>query len=348
MNIKKMVSKEYLKSGLSLNTHVGCPLGCRYCVLTTSIDDFFGKPTPIKNARDILNELFRPGSIFINGLTPIYINNRTDPFLPEVIESTYELLKQCIVNNIKSPIIVITKLAPDASFRAYCEKLNILFFYTYSNLKGIDYNSDDGINIGNVSKILFNVPYENRYHYYRPIIPGYNDSLLKFEEAIKTVGIYCKATVIGGFRVNQANSEEFHVSLFDKNHKLLDDSFMTIVYEMVKKYHICIVRHTSCAIALHMKKANKLQYFHKEGHCLEEKCINYNVCDKGENFLDQKTVSNIINELTDSRYIWESNGRIVFQNEVSQEVVAFLKSTLGLSVIASKVILSPSEARITF
>lgn len=135
-------SIEYLKSGLSVNTHVGCGLGCSYCILTTSINQFPHHPICINSAKTIYEQITSNNSLFVNGLTPVYVNNRTDPFLPSVIEQTYEVLKLFSIHKISSPIILISKLAPDYRFAEYCQRLNILFFYTYSGLTGLDYNSN--------------------------------------------------------------------------------------------------------------------------------------------------------------------------------------------------------------
>lgn len=339
-------SFEYLKSGLSVNTHVGCGLGCSYCILTTSIDQFPHYPVCINSAKDIYERMTSNDSLFVDGLTPIYINNRTDPFLPAVIESTYEVLEIFARNNISSPIILISKLAPDARFRKYCHDLRILYFYTYSGLTGLDYNSQDNINRKNLAEIQHNVPLENRYHYLRPIIPGYNDSFSKIESILELVGSKFRATVAGGIRVNNENAEVFGIVGYDKHHKLLPRTAWEMVSEIARRQDHIVIRHTSCAISLHMEASNKLRYFNDEHHCAMNRCPNFEHC-AHRCTVNKPLVEQLIRRKSSAQFIWNGEAEIVFSDPAEQELIAFLKSTFGLSVKAPQMILSPSEQHIT-
>ena len=347
MNGQCTYSIEFLKSGLSVNTHIGCNLGCKYCVLSTSIGKFPKKPKPVKYPKTIIKYIMNTNSYFVNGYTPIYINNRTDPFLPEVIESTYELLELFVVKKIRSPIMIISKLAPDKRFYRLCEQLNILYFYTFANLKGIDYNSNDLINNSNLEKIKDNVPFRNRFHYYRPIIPGYNDSIKVFNDTVVKIKDIFNTTIIGGIRVNDINSKQFNIASFDRNHKYFDNaSFEDIVLAGLNHSHH-IVRHTSCAIALFMESNNKLNYFGKKGHCCMEVCLNYENCSSSVVKIDYQLIESIIQSNYSGRYEWSDLRHINFYDSIHQEFVAFLKTTFGISISTSEVILSPSEQKIT-
>lgn len=339
-------SIEYLKSGLSVNTHVGCGLGCSYCILTTSIDQFPHHPVCINSAKDIYERISANNSLFVDGLTPIYINNRTDPFLPTVMESTYEVLELFSRHNISSPIILISKLAPDQRFRKYCQDLNILFFYTYSGLTGLDYNSDDNINKRNLADILKNVPFKNRYHYLRPLIPGYNDSPSKIESILKLMGSKFRATVAGGIRVNNDNAETFGIAEYDKHHKLLAHTAWEMMSEIARRRDLIVLRHTSCAISVHMEMPNKLRYFNNPYHCAMEKCTNFKHCAHRYTF-NKSLIEHLIEQRTSAHFIWNGDAELVFTDPVEQELIAFLKSTFGLSAKANRIILSPSEQHIT-
>lgn len=266
MEIKKYAI-EYLKSGLSVNTHIGCGLGCQYCVLSTGITGFPNKSVSVNSPKQIMEKLNDSQTMFVNGLTPIYVNNRTDPFLPNVTESTYELLALFAAHRITSPIIVISKLTPDERFRDLASVLNILYFYTYSGLTGIDYNSDDNINKRSLELIQKYVPFENRFHYFRPIIPGYNDSVASINNILMTVNGLFRLTVSGGIRLNIENSKRFSVFEYDKNHKLFSNSVWSIIKKQSQILQLSVVKHTSCAIAIFMNQSNNLHYFNKQGHC---------------------------------------------------------------------------------
>ena len=99
-------SIEHLKSGLSISTQIGCPLSCDYCLLHAGSDDGNVIKT-ITTANDLVDKLTQPQTLFLNGMTPLFINNRTDPFLPEVAEHTFHILDQLIDRKICSPVVLV-------------------------------------------------------------------------------------------------------------------------------------------------------------------------------------------------------------------------------------------------
>ncbi len=334
----KNLAYEYLKSGLSINTHIGCSNSCKYCVLS-NLTNFPQKPTFIEHPTNLVEKITN-GHLYLGENTPIYINNRTDPFLHEVSNSTIEVLNLIRKFKIKSPIILITKMSPDKRLKNFFNDLNLLFFYTYTNLKGIDYNSSDSINERNMENIHNYVDKDSRYHYYRPVIPNRNDSIDSFEESLIKVGVNFKSTIIGGIRLVKNNYGLVNIDKFDRQHKLLDSTFYKNAVTTANKYNHNIIRHTSCAIAIHMNIPNKLDYFNKETHC-NKYCINYKICENTKCYKESE-IKNIITNITKSKFTLHGNG-VYFHEKVSQEIVALLKSSLGLEVFADDVILSFSE-----
>jgi len=339
-------SIEYLKSGLSVNTHVGCGLGCKYCVLTTGVSGFPNKSVYVNSPQLIIEKLNNPQTLFVNGLTPIYVNNRTDPFLPNVKECTYEVLEQFIAHHITSPIIVISKLTPDERFRELASMLNILYFYTYSGLTGIDYNSDCSINERSLELIAKHVPHENRFHYFRPVIPGYNDDKKTISSVLKTIKGIFRQTVSGGIRLNNENSKRFGVLEYDKNHKLFTNTVWSSINEQANLLQVPVVRHTSCAIAIFMNQANNLHYFNKPDHCIGSACGCYELC-KQKRTLNNNIIDDFLKRIPNIEYHWTDNECLRFDSPVSQEIIAFLKTTFGVRCIAEEIILSASESQIT-
>ena len=331
---------EFLKSGLSINTHIGCSLHCAYCVLD-NIDGFPQKPLFIQSPK-VLVENIDHGLLYIENLTPIYINNRTDPFLPEVINDTYEILNLLQNQSVKAPVILITKLAPDARIAKFFDDLNLIIIYTYTNLKELDYNSNKSINKRNLKQIQCYVPEKNRFHYYRPIIPGFNDNRESFIETLKEVGIYFNTTIIGGVRIVKNNlflPKDLH---YNKSHKFLNDSIFEETNEIAQEFGINIVRHTSCAIAIFMNYANKLGYFGKKQHC-NSFCRNNSFCNKKYCYTDEY-IHKLLSRTTSAKYKLDK-GIIKFLEPVSQEIIALLRSSLGVHVEADNVILSYSEKK---
>lgn len=344
------IAVEHLKSGFSINTHVGCTLGCKYCVLS-SVNSITQGVKKIRSTTEIMDELLKENSLFINGETPLYINNRTDPFLKEVKDSTYEMLEQLYNHNIKSPILLITKLSPDERIVKYMNYLNLMFFYTYTGLpKGIDFNSYSNIHEKNIKNIINYVPKKSRFLYARPIIPGLNDSKERFEEVLKTTGYLFDTVIVGGVRILDFNKEIIEeiagkkILHEDREHKFFESSFYDKVIDLGGKYGVCIVRHTSCVIARCMGKKCKLRYFKRAHHC-SKMCMNYNVCSNGyadESNINIEFVVREIKKRTNSRFIYENN-EIKFQDEVTQELIAFVKCAFGLKASSKKMCLSPSE-----
>lgn len=339
------LSIEYLKSGLSVNTHIGCGLGCKYCVLSTGIKGFPNKPILINSPKTIIENLNSPRTLFVNGITPIYINNRTDPLLSEVAESTYELLDLMAQHYITSPITIISKLTPDNRFSDFASELNILYFYTYSGLTGIDYNSSDQIYEKSIETIRKNVPFKNRFHYFRPVIPNYNDSEEKIKNVLRKVKGDYRLTVAGGIRVNNENSKVFKISEYNKNHKLFSDAVWSSIIQHSKELQVSSVRHTSCAISIFMNRSNNLRYFDKHDHCIGLKCKSYELCKK-ERIPDIVTANAFLDRYTNIRYSWDADNTLVIETQISQEVIAFLRTTFGINCKAEEIILSPSEIQL--
>lgn len=342
---------EHLKSGLSLNTHFGCPLKCKYCILS-NIDGHSGKPNMCATPQKLIDIVTSTNFLCDNNLTPLYINNRTDPFLPEVQESTYALLELLLENGFKSPILIITKLAPDERILSYIDSLNILFFYTYSGLPvGMDYNSNSTINRNNLEAVYKYIPKDKRFLYYRPVIPGLNDNADVFEAVIEKIGVNFNTVIIGGIRVLDNNKNylndlsKLNLASIDKNHKYLEENFFNSAKEICRKHDLNIVRHTSCAIACYLNERNRLGYYNKLNHC-NEKCKNFVICskkayDKKKNFKNSKIIE-VLERETLGQYEIEED-KIIINCTISQQIVSFIRSTYGVDVSAKEIEPCPSE-----
>jgi DNA repair photolyase len=129
---KEPFSIEYLKSALSINTHVGCALGCQYCIVdelgANGIEEIL---TPERAIERLTGSRF-----FIPGKTPVTLNNRSDPLLPKVRESTFGMLALLNERGYTNPKIIISKLTPtEREVELLDDSIgNNFFFITYSNL----------------------------------------------------------------------------------------------------------------------------------------------------------------------------------------------------------------------
>lgn len=332
---------EHLKSGISISTHLGCGLKCSYCVLATLEGFNEGAILQIK-PKKLVDELLN-NKYYEKNKTPIMINNRTDPFIKEVIPYTLEILDLLIEKDIKSPILIISKFAPPVELKKYFDYLDICFFYSYS---GIDSDFNYKKVFDDLKEINKIVPKESRYHYFRPIIPGVNDNL---EFMKKIINIFVEnnfeSSVIAGFRVTNLNKhlikeKSIDLEKIDYSHKLVNNN----IYEINKWFfnsNYYIFRHTSCALAYHTKSFNKLNYYKKEGHCFSS-CPNNSICSKKKININEifKELKKRFKDKYDLDY---DNDSIIIKSECSQELVAYIKNAFGCKVNATSVKLSKSE-----
>lgn len=336
---------EHLKSGLSVSTHVGCSMGCSYCVLS-KLDNFKAGSQRSMFPKEIISRLKSGDCLFLDGETPLIINNRTDPLLSAVVQDTMELLDLIEKEGIKSPILLISKFVPPKEMKKYFEKMNLIFIYSYSNIdKDFNYKNVD-VNLGQISDI---VPQGHRFHYFRPIINGYNDNV---DEMVAQIKKFCDfgfdGSILTGLRVTLENRYMISDDIsFDPQHKLIKENLFSAVTEQLEEQAVKyqVFRHTSCAVALFTHRTNKLLYFNRTNHCSSQ-CVNYAVCGRQET----KELSDIASELKKkfgSDFVCTvRDAGVNIESEVSQEQVAYIKNAYGIKVNAVNVVLSPSEREI--
>ncbi|MET9987168.1 radical SAM protein [Streptomyces sp. alain-838] len=192
---------EYRKSGLSLNHVVGCPLDCGYCVR-----HLFGN-FEMKTPRALMNDeaavallvghpYFRPHK------TPIQIFNRaTDPMLPVVKPHTFQALRLLDEQGLTNHVLVITRWrvsAEDCAVLNSFKHLRLTVLVTHS---GIDHPEIEPVNSTYAADSL-RMLYEHAENYrtvlyWRPIVPGLNDSDEHIERA-REVSLHAHATVFTG------------------------------------------------------------------------------------------------------------------------------------------------------
>ncbi|MFD4933395.1 radical SAM protein [Streptomyces virginiae] len=206
---------EYRKSGLSLNHIVGCPLDCSYCVRHLFANFDMKVPRAIMEdaaAVELLvnHPYFRPHK------TPIQLFNRaTEPMLPIVKPHLFAVLRDLDDRGLTNHVLVITRwrVSPED-----CEVLNsfknirLTVLVTHSNISHEKIEPVDS----NIAATSLRTLYENadRYRtvlYWRPIVPGLNDSEAHLRRA-RELSTFAHATVYTGlfFRKQMAEYYESH------------------------------------------------------------------------------------------------------------------------------------------
>lgn len=192
---------EYRKSGLSLNHVIGCPLECGYCV--RHLFDNFDMKTPRRLMTDeaavealVNHRYFRPHR------TPIQLLNRaTDPMLQIVKPHLFAVLQQLDDRRLTNHVLIITRWRVDAEDCAALNSFQHLRITVLVTHSGIDNPAIEPVNSAHAADSL-RMLYEHadRYRtilYWRPIVPGLNDSDEHIEQA-RELSLHAHATVFTG------------------------------------------------------------------------------------------------------------------------------------------------------
>ncbi|MEN3305269.1 MAG: hypothetical protein V7603_1471 [Micromonosporaceae bacterium] len=196
---------------LILNPFLGCSFGCAYCFRAdeqqSNVDWFLnGRPTQVVSEETVVEQLARH-PLFVPGVTQLGLHTATtEPFLPQVKESTFRLLDLLDERGWHNDVMVITKhylTAEDAARLASYTSVRLLMFLTY-NAAPAEMETMGGAR-GFRERRFESIDHLARYphiaaaHYYRPIVPGWNDSDDQITDAL-TFGERLGLTVIGGLK----------------------------------------------------------------------------------------------------------------------------------------------------
>ena len=180
---------EMHSSWLAINSIVGCPNGCKYCLLqATNDNNCFPKElaTPEEAVKQLLNYKYYNTDIFVNSKNIKYL---------------LKLLDVLDQNNVMNDLIIITKCnipeeVIDRVKQLKEKKQNIVFYISYSGLgKDIEPRISEQILKNNFKKL-----HENGIdviHYFRPFLPQ-NSNPKKIKEILDYVNQYTDISVTTG------------------------------------------------------------------------------------------------------------------------------------------------------
>ena len=207
---------EYRKSGLSLNHIQGCPLDCAYCIRHTY--GLWDQRVPrALLPDDVAVEQLVTHRYFRAHDTPLQILNRaTDPFLPSVRPHTLAVLRDLDARGLRNHVLVITRhqMKPEdiASLNELANiKATLLFTYSGIEDKRIEpYPS----HVAADSLKMMSAASPRRYRtilYWRPLVPGLNDSdrhldcafkLSQHADAAVFTGLFYRDQIAAYYRAN--------------------------------------------------------------------------------------------------------------------------------------------------
>jgi pyruvate-formate lyase-activating enzyme len=196
---------------LILNTMLGCSFGCAYCFRADEQQEgvewfLSGRPTQVVDEATVVDRLSRH-PLFIPGATQIGLHSATtEPFLPQVRESTFALLDLLESSGWGNDVMIITKhflREEDVDRLAAYRSFQVLLFLTHNAAPAA--METMGAGAGFLERKLRTVehvlarPNLAAAHYYRPIVPGWNDAPEQIEAALR-FGEPLGLTVIGGLK----------------------------------------------------------------------------------------------------------------------------------------------------
>ena len=190
---------EMHSSWLAINSIVGCPNGCKYCLLqATNDNNCLPKElaTPKESVKQLLEYKYYDKDI------PLCLLPNTDVFVnPKNTKYLLELLDELDKNNIKNDLIIITKcrITDEVIDKVKYLKLkgqNVIFYISYSGLgKDIEPRISEQVLKDNFKKLK-----ENNIdviHYFRPFLPQ-NADPKKIKEILDFVNQYTDISVTTG------------------------------------------------------------------------------------------------------------------------------------------------------
>lgn len=191
-------------SCISLDPFVGCSLGCVYCYRHNSKRDSDSlKPRRIFGDEEIVKSLVN-SIYFIPNKTIIGLGvASTDSFLPEVEESSFNIMNILSKMGYKNPFWFVLKSGvPRNSFKNFREIIKngnkIIISVSYSGMpKNIEpFSGNRFANIKEAIRAGVNVSL-----HLRPVVPGWNNSYQNIERVINEgVSNGCTSVCVGGLR----------------------------------------------------------------------------------------------------------------------------------------------------
>jgi DNA repair photolyase len=329
-------SIQYLKSFLSVNTHVGCNLGCEYCIIRAF--NLPSYPKKIASPEEVFNLLTR--NLYFSDKTPITINNKTDPLLPSVKESTFGLLKLFNDYNLKNPIVIISKLKYTKEEINLLEGLN-LNIYHFTSYSGLGYPiekvkktiQEDNIRLLSQTTI-------KSIHYWRPIIQSVNDEYKILEKMLNFVADKCDASVVSGIRLPAKvveNLRKLGINLtfeeYYSEHKKLDENTKKFILQMAEEEcpDYPVFFHTSCVLSYFENEPDyQLNYLKNGLHC-NPSCKNRELCINYHPSID--VVKEELSKFTSQYKILTDEKKILVPKNFSLEDLSYLQYRLKMKIV---------------
>jgi DNA repair photolyase len=218
--------------------------------------------------------------LFVPHQTPVSINvSSTDALLPQVQHSTFKAIELLESKRLCNPFGVTTKLSIPVDRINFLKSLKHVRPIIFVSLALLPRNIEPvpvQPRIENLKKLkVAGIP---SVLYFRPIVPGWNDSSETIQELLSLGETYCAAICIGGLRV----SPEIESALTEAgvpipsntpsgfHSKSIEHTIETRIFEIYDRLglRVPLFKHTSCAVSEIMKWPNyNTLYLDAERNC---------------------------------------------------------------------------------
>jgi hypothetical protein len=274
----KLISQH--DSWLSVDPIVGCPSRCSYCVLhvkdlTKTAPIVYYPDTAVVAEMVTRHAYFSPNSV-------LAVGNSTDLMLPTNVEYAIELIKDLHAAAPDNTICITTKRVVTPEFLKkveYCRD-RLIFLLSYS---GLPESAEPGIDKQNIVASLDNLNQKEfkAIHLWRPITMK-NVSNETLEKVAERVAGRVQASVVIGMKYNPilcSREELFAQGLLPpelRGSGRYGEYFPENAFETIKKvaakHELAIYRHTSCAVAKVVGRADYNGTWWRKEVCRASSC----------------------------------------------------------------------------
>lgn len=272
---------EMHSSWLAINSIVGCPNGCKYCLLQATNDNNCF-PRQLVSPKEAVNQLLEYK--YYDKDIPLCLLPNTDVFVnSKNIEYLLDLLQELENQNIKNDLIIITKCNITDNVIKKVNKIkekgqNVVFYISYSGLgKDIEPRISKEILQNNFKKLK-----ENNIdviHYFRPFLPQNSDPK-RIEEILNFVNKYTDVSVTTGLALIETfidkiecwNEVKVNRELCLKANCVWPESAWNYFNEDYS-HKQQVFQTNTCGLNTKLKRPST-QYYGTE------ECLNYNHCSK--------------------------------------------------------------------
>lgn len=272
---------EMHSSWLAINSIVGCPNGCKYCLLQATNDNNCF-PRQLVSPKEAVNQLLEYK--YYDKDIPLCLLPNTDVFVnPKNIEYLLDLLQEIENQNVKNDLIIITKCNITDNVIKKVKEIkekgqNVVFYISYSGLgKDIEPRISEETLQNNFKKLKENDI--DVIHYFRPFLPQNSDPK-RIEEILNFVNKYTDVSVTTGLALIETFIDKIECWDEVKENRELCLKANCVWPESAWNYfnedyshEQQIFQTNTCGLNTKLKRPST-QYYGTE------ECLNYNHCSK--------------------------------------------------------------------